>query len=107
MTEASSQPHAPLTIAEGVNVLLCNAQQSLRQGYQSCEKRIRKSPTTSMLGAVLAGYCAHRLPLRAIVIAQVRVLAALAPPALFLFGAAKIYEFLQLQQPAARKAATP
>jgi hypothetical protein len=88
---------------EGVNALLSNAQHSLRDSYQACEQRIRRSPTTSVLGAVLAGYCAHRLPLRAIAVAQVRVIAALAPPALLLFGAAKVYEFLQ-QQGAAREA---
>lgn len=98
MTQASTQTHAPLSVEEGVNVLLCNAQQRLHDSYQSCEKHVRKSPVSSVLGAVLAGYCAHRLPLRAIVIAQVRVLAALAPPALFLFGAAKVCEFLQRQQ---------
>ncbi len=85
---------------EGVNVLLSNAQTSLRQNYQACEQHIRTSPTSSVLGALIAGYCAHRLPLRAIAIAQVRVFAALVPPALFLFGAAKVYEFLQSQSSA-------
>lgn len=87
---------------EGVHVLLCNARQDLRQRYHACEEHIRKAPTTSVIGAVIAGYCAHRLPLRAIAVAQVRIIAALAPPALFLFGAAKVFEFLQRQQPAMR-----
>lgn len=82
---------------EGVNVLLSNAQQCLRQSYQDCEDSIRKAPTTSVLGALAAGYVMHRLPVRAILVAQVRLLSALAPPALFLFGAAKVYEFLQKQ----------
>jgi hypothetical protein len=37
----------------------------------------------------------HRLPVRAILITQVRVLSALAPPALFLYGAVKLFCFLQ------------
>ena len=98
MIDPISQPNCPLSMEEGVNVLISNAQQTLREGYHHCEQRIRHSPTSSVIGALLAGYCAHRLPLRAIAVAQVRVIAALAPPALFLFGAAKVYEFLQRQQ---------
>ena len=83
---------------EGINVLLCNAQQGIHHRYQQCQKQIRKSPTTAVLGAVAAGYLLHRLPVRAILVTQVRVLSALAPPALFLFGAAKLCEFLQRQE---------
>ena len=83
---------------EGVDVLLHNARQGIRHRYQECERQIRKSPTTSLLGAVAAGYLLHRLPVRAILVTQVRVLSALAPPALLLFGAAKLYEFLQRQK---------
>jgi hypothetical protein len=98
MNDPISHPNGPLSMDEGVNVLISNAQQTLRESYRDCEQRIRRSPTSSVLAAVLAGYCAHRLPLRAIAVAQVRVIAALAPPALFLFGAAKVFEFLQRQQ---------
>jgi hypothetical protein len=45
-----------------------------------------------------AGYLLNRLPVRAILVTQVRVLSALMPPALFLFGAAKLYDFLQRQE---------
>jgi len=83
---------------EGVTVLWGNARQDLSARYQRCQNRIRESPTTAVLGAVAAGYLLHRLPVRAILVTQVRVLAALAPPALFFFGAAKLYEFLQRQE---------
>ena len=83
---------------EGINVLLCNAKQGIRHRYQQCQNHIRKSPTTAVLAAVAAGYLLHRLPVRAILVTQVRVLSALAPPALFFFGAAKLYEFLQRQE---------
>ena len=102
MSAKSNRPEAPLSLEEGVNALLCDARQSLRHRYEECEKQIRKSPTTSVLGAVAAGYLLHRLPVRAILVTQVRVLSALAPPALFLFGAAKLYEFLQNQELARR-----
>ena len=88
---------------EGVNVLLCNVQQRIRHRYQECENQIRKSPTTSVLGAVAAGYLLHLLPVRAILVTQVRVISALAPPALFLLGAAKLCEFLQRQELAKQK----
>jgi hypothetical protein len=101
-TTPSVKPAAPLSIEEGVNALLSKAQQGVRQQYQECEQRIRRSPTTSVLGALAAGYLLHRLPVRAILVTQVRLLAALAPPAIFLFGAAKVYEFLQHQEPAKR-----
>ena len=102
MSAKSNRPEAPLSLEEGVNVLLNNVQQSIRHRYEDCEKQIRESPTTSVLGAVAAGYLLHRLPVRAILVTQVRVLSALAPPALFLFGAAKLYEFLQNQELARR-----
>jgi hypothetical protein len=100
MNEISNQPVPPLSMEQGINVLWCNARQGLRDRYQQCENRIRKSPTTAVLGAVAAGYLMHRLPMRAILVTQVRVLAALAPPALVLFGAAKLFEFLQKQESA-------
>ena len=97
MNDPSNQPATPQSMQEGVDALLRNARQDIRQRYQKCENRIRKSPTTAVLGAVAAGYLLHRMPVRAILVTQVRVLSALAPPVLFLFGAAKLYDFLQRQ----------
>lgn len=88
---------------EMVNVSLCNIRQNIRHRFQQCENQVRKSPTTSVLGAVAVGCLLHRLPVRAILVTQVRVLSALAPPALILFGAAKLYEFLQKHESAKRK----
>ncbi len=88
---------------EGVHELLSSARQGIRHRYEKCEERIRKSPKTAVLGALATGYFLHRMPVRAILVTQVRVLSALTPPALFLFGAAKVYEFLQRQELAKRK----
>lgn len=88
---------------EGVNVLWTNARQGICDRYHKCENLIRKSPTTAVLGAVAVGYLVHRLPVRAILVTQVRVLWALTPPALILFGAGKLYEFLQRQQTATKE----
>ncbi len=78
--------------------MLSNTRQRIHERHQKCENRVRKSPTKAMLGAVATGYILHRMPVRAIVVTQVRVLSALTPPVLLLFGAAKLYEFLQRQE---------
>ena len=87
-----------MSTEEMIRVSACNVQQDILHRYQACENKIRESPATSVLGAVAVGYLLHRLPVRAILVTQVRVLSALAPPALFLFGAAKLYEFLQRRE---------
>ncbi|RPJ35129.1 MAG: hypothetical protein EHM17_03785 [Verrucomicrobiaceae bacterium] len=102
MNDSSNNPSASSSVEGMVHVSLCNARQGIRQRYQACENQIRNCPTTSVLGAVAVGYLLHRLPVRAILVTQVRVLSALAPPALFLFGAAKIYDFLQRRELANR-----
>ena len=94
MNDPSIDPVATPSLEKMVHVSLCNVQQDIRHRYQECENQIRRCPTRSVLGAVAVGYLLHRLPVRAILVTQVRVLAALASPALLLFGAAKFYEFL-------------
>jgi hypothetical protein len=83
------------SVEKEVNALLSDIDQSLRHSYQICERHVRQAPTTSVLGAVLAGYCLHRLPLRAIMVANVRVLSSLLPPVIFALGAAKTLELIQ------------
>ena len=78
-----------------VHELWCNARSCLRQKHKECDARIRESPTSAIIGAMAVGYMLHRLPLRSILVTKVRVISALAPPALFLFGVAKLYDFLQ------------
>jgi hypothetical protein len=95
MNDLSNNPPAPASVEEMVNASLCGVRERMRNRFQQCEARIRQSPTASVLGAAGLGYLLHRLPVRAILVTHVRVLSALAPPALLLFGAAKFYEFLQ------------
>lgn len=80
MNEPTNHPVTPLCLEEGLEELLCNARQEIRSRYQKCENQIRKSPTTAVLGAAVVGYLLHRMPVRAIVVTQVRVLSALIPP---------------------------
>jgi hypothetical protein len=97
MNDISDHP-APLSMEEGCKILLSNVRQGIRHRYQKCEGRVRKHPTSAVLGAVATGYLLHRMPVRAILVTQVRVLTALTAPALFLYGAAKLYDLLQRQE---------
>jgi len=101
-----SDPHLnePLSVEKEVLSLVDDARQCLRDGYESCEKHVRESPATSMVSAVLAGYILHRLPLRSIMVAKVRIIASLLPPVVFVLGAAKV---LELVQRSARSRETP
>ncbi len=95
MNELTNHQAAHPSVEQMVDVSLENVRQDMRCCYQECEDRIRQSPGTAVLGALGVGYLLHRLPLRAILVTHVRVISALAPPVLFLFGAAKIYDFMQ------------
>jgi hypothetical protein len=97
MKDTATHPEQPVCIEEIVKDSLNTIRHGILNRYQDCENHVRKSPTASVLGAVAFGYLLHRLPLRAILVTKVRVLSALAPPALFLFGAAKLIGFLQRQ----------
>lgn len=103
MNDPSNPTERRRTLEEGVSDCFCNARECIREQHQKCENLVRQSPTTAVLGAVAAGYLLHRLPLRAIIATKIRVLTALTPPALFLFGAAKIFECLQRQEPENRE----
>ena len=86
--------HPPKSVDEGITGLLESAQHSLQHGYEEAEERIRHSPGTAMLSALACGYLLRSLPVGAIVTAQVRLMLALVRPALFIYGTAKVYEYL-------------
>lgn len=92
----SATADAP-TIEQGVSSLLNDVKTKATTTYSQCEERVRQSPGKAVLIAVATGYCLHRLPVRSLLVSQVRLMAALAPPALFAFGAAKLCEYLQKQ----------
>lgn len=95
MNDSSTDPQTPLSIEDGVKTLFADACQGIKRRREDCEDRIRRSPVQSVLGAAAIGYFLHRMPMRAILVANVRVLSALTPPALLLFGTAKLYEYFQ------------
>ena len=95
MNEQQNHVSAPMSIEEGMKALICDAKHCIQSRYEKCESRIRSSPIEAVIGAVAAGYLLHRLPVRSIILTQVRVLSALTPPALLLFGATKLYEYFR------------
>ncbi|RYD20298.1 MAG: hypothetical protein EOP88_15635 [Verrucomicrobiaceae bacterium] len=97
MSSIPSDAPAAHSIEEGVNALLHEAKTKACEKYHSAEECVRESPTKAILVAVGAGYLLHRLPVRSLLVSQVRLAAALAPPVLFAFGAAKLCEYLQNQ----------
>jgi ferredoxin len=97
MIPLSSSPADPPTIEQGINALVGDAKRTVCERYKECEQCVRESPTKAILLAAAAGYCLHRMPVRALLVAQVRLLTSLAPPTLLAFGAAKLCEFLQGQ----------
>jgi len=82
------------SVDDQISGILRNAQHSIRHGYEECEERVRRAPGTSLLSAFACGYLLRSLPVEAILAAQVRLLLSLARPALFLYGTAKVYEYL-------------
>ncbi|GAA5125744.1 hypothetical protein JIN84_14600 [Luteolibacter yonseiensis] len=94
MTQPSFKPP---TVEQGVNALLEDAKRGACERYQHYESLVRQSPGKAVLVSVAAGYLLHRLPVRSLLVSQVRLVTALAPPTLLAFGAAKLCEFLQHQ----------
>lgn len=99
MNDPSNLPPPHQSMDEEIKDLLRNAQESIHLQYGKFENRVRHSPSSAILGALAAGYLMHRLPMRAILLTKVRIIAAMAPPALLLFGAAKFYDFMQRRKP--------
>lgn len=95
MNDPQNHAEKLTTLEEGVNDLLCDAKKCIRVRYRQCEDRIRHSPIKAVVGALAAGYVLHRLPVRSILVTQVRVIAALTPPALLIFGVSRLYQYFR------------
>ncbi len=98
MNDQSNHSDSYKTMEERLHVVLDDAKKGIYEGHQKFEKQIQKSPTKAVLGAVAAGYVLHHMPVRAILVTQVRVLVALITPALFIYKAAGIYDFVHKQR---------
>lgn len=96
---SSIEPQSPLghapTVEEGLHALLEDGKRSLKQRCQALEAEVARHPAKAVLCATAAGYLLNRLPLRSLLITNVRIASALAPPLLLAIGAAKACEYLQ------------
>ena len=75
--------------------MLSSSKDKAVECLEKWEDCVRQHPVKAVLGAVAAGVILHRLPVRSILIAKIRIASALAPPALLAYGAAKLCEILQ------------
>lgn len=79
------------------------AAEGLRERFHACEEKVRQSPTQSILIAAAAGYTLQRLPVRALVTAQLSLMTALLPPAIFWLGSVQLWSLLKTKSPAEKR----
>lgn len=85
----------PSSVDEGIRSICCSSKDKLVGCLHEWEDCVKQHPVKSVLAAAAAGALIHRLPVRSILVANVRIIGALLPPALFAYGAAKLCEILQ------------
>lgn len=85
-------PDSLPAVDERIRELTENAEERVRSECRRCCQYARESPAKAMAIAAAAGYCLHWLPLRALLVAKIRITAKLLPPLLFVYGAAKACE---------------
>lgn len=91
----TTEPHTVPSVDDGIRSVLHSGKESALDQLAKWEDCVRKHPVESVLGAVAVGCLLHRLPVRSILVANVKIISALAPPALLAYGAAKLCEILQ------------
>jgi len=88
MKDPENQP----TVDDRIRGFAERAEAEVRGECRRCFEYARESPGKAMLAAGAAGYVLHWLPLRALLVAKLRITMKLLPPALFVYGAAKACE---------------
>ena len=91
----TTDPNSPPSVEDGLRSVLHSGKEKAYDCLEKWEDCVRRHPVESVLGAVAAGCLLHRLPVRSILVTKVKIISALAPPALFAYGAAKLVELLQ------------
>jgi len=94
------------TIEDNLQSMAEDVRSKVVETYEKYEKIAQHSPGKTVLLALASGYCLHRLPVRALVVMQVRIAIALAPPMLLALGAAKLSGLLQ-RPPKANSGGSP
>jgi len=83
------------TIEENFQCLIAATKDKVTRTYAKYEKIAIASPGRTVLLALASGYCLHRLPVRALLVLQVRAAIAVAPAVLLGLGAVKLCGILQ------------
>jgi hypothetical protein len=87
--------------------VLHDAERAAKNRLGSVGDRVRESPGTSVLCAIALGYFLRQVPIGTFLGGIARLLAAFARPAILLFGAAKLFEFLQREARGRRQRKPP
>lgn len=93
--EAIARSTQPPTVEEGVRTLIADAKNCVQSRLAKCEAEVVRHPGKAIAIAVAAGVLLHRLPVRSLLVANVKLLAALTPPVLLALGSAKAAEYFQ------------
>lgn len=91
----TTEPHSVPSVDQGIRSVLHSGKEKAISKLEQFEDCVRKHPAQTVLGAIAGGYLLNRLPVRSILVANVKLVSALAPPALLAYGAAKLCEVLQ------------
>jgi len=91
----TTDPHSVPSVDDGIRSVLHTGKEKTLSCLEKWEDGVRKHPVEAVLGAVAIGCLLHRLPVRSILVTKVKIISALAPPALLAYGAAKLCEVLQ------------
>ncbi len=94
--DTNSTDHNP-NPEEGIRSVADNVKMKASHKLETCEAKVRESPTKAVLLAAGTGYCLNRLPVLAIFAIPLRLTALLAKPALLVLGGVKLYEVVEKQ----------
>jgi hypothetical protein len=83
------------SVDDGIHSMLSSSKDKAVACLEKWEDCVKQKPVQAIAGALVAGILIHRLPIRSILIAKIKIISALAPPALLAYGAAKVVEILQ------------
>ena len=85
----SASTTSTVAVEEMFTELFQKGETFLRPRWEKVEEEVRRSPTKALLVAAGIGYILHRLPVRSLLATNLKLLWALAPPAVIALVAGK------------------
>jgi hypothetical protein len=89
METSKSATSSSLSLEESLTRTIRHGEELFRERWTIVEDKIRESPTKAVLIAASLGYALHRLPLGSLLASHLKLLWALAPPAVMAAAAGK------------------